>query len=115
MNLKLGPNGPGYRAIFMPNHTNRMSERLSMCESDRCYARGVVSPLFDGEGLVTRRVRVARDQVAWVRYVLEGHDGLGFLHSEGGGELTLVAPVSCAAALDEVIDDLSREIQLTRR
>jgi len=75
----------------------------------------VSSPLFTGEGLITRRVRVERDQVAWVRYVLEAHEGLGFLHSEGGGELTLVAPVSRAAALDEVIDDLSEEIALRRR
>jgi len=74
----------------------------------------VTSPLFDGPGLVTRRVRVARDQVAWVRYVLEAYDGLAHLHSSGGGTLTLVAPTSRSALLDGVIDDLAGEIELTR-
>ncbi len=63
---------------------------------------------------MTRHVRVARDQVAWVRYVLEAHDGLAHLHSSGGGTLTLVAPTCRAEELDGVIDDLAEEIELTR-
>lgn len=73
------------------------------------------APLFDGEGLVTRHVRVARDEVAWVRYVLEAHDGLGNLHSHGGGALTLVAPTCLAAELDALIEDLAAEIDLEPR
>ena len=70
----------------------------------------------DGEdGLVHRRVEVPRAEVAWVRYVLEAHDGLGNLHSDGGGALTLVAPRARARELDGVIDDLAAEIPLVRR
>ena len=74
----------------------------------------MTSPLFDGPGLVTRRVRVDRDQVAWVRYVLEAHDGLAHLHSSGGGTLTLVTPTSQLQLLDAVINDLADEIALER-
>lgn len=72
----------------------------------------VAAPLFDGDGLVTRRVTVARADVAWVRYVLEGHEGLASLHIERGGVLTLVAPACRARELDEVLDDLAEEIEL---
>ncbi|MCB9594581.1 MAG: DUF4911 domain-containing protein [Sandaracinaceae bacterium] len=75
----------------------------------------MAAPLFDGDGLITRRVEVARDQVAWVRYVLEAYEGLAHLHSDGGGELTLVAPADRARELDAVIDDLVDEIGLVRR
>lgn len=74
----------------------------------------MAAPLFDGPGLITRRVVVSTEEVAWVRYVLEGYDGLAHLHSEGGGALTLVAPVEREAELDAVIDDLASEIALRR-
>ena len=75
----------------------------------------VTAPLFDGDGLVTRRVQVPRAEVAWVRYVLEGNEGLANLHVERGGVLTLVAPECLAAELDAVLRDLAREIDLTPR
>ncbi|MBX3273158.1 MAG: DUF4911 domain-containing protein [Sandaracinaceae bacterium] len=67
-----------------------------------------------GAGLVERRVHVPVGEVAWVRYVLEAHDGLAFFYSAGGGELTLVAPEARARELDDLIDDLAAEIPLTR-
>lgn len=75
----------------------------------------VTAPLFDGEGLVTRRVRVARSEVAWVRYVFEGNEGLANLHVERDGVLTLVAPECRAAELDAVLRELGEEIELTPR
>lgn len=71
------------------------------------------APLFDGEGLVTRCLRVPRDQVAWVRYVLEAHDGLANLHGAGDGTVTLVAPSSRAEELDAVLEELVTELGLT--
>ncbi len=52
---------------------------------------------------------MARDQVAWLRYVLEAHDGLGLLHGDGTGAVFLFAPESQAAALDALIADLMAE------
>src|SRR3954471_6031936 len=73
-----------------------------------------------GPGLVERLVRVRPEQVAWLRYTLEAHEGLAFMHvegrglarepdSQGSGEVWLLAPVGFAAALDELIGDLLRE------
>jgi hypothetical protein len=62
-----------------------------------------------GEGLVERLVRVRSEQVAWLRYVLEAHDGMAFMHADGSGNVWLLAPVGYAAALDELIADLLRE------
>ncbi len=63
-----------------------------------------------GEGLVSRRVRVARADVAWVRYVLEAHDGLANLHGSGDGTLTLITTSSLERELDAVLHDLAQEI-----
>lgn len=67
--------------------------------------------LFLGPGLVARRVIVARDEVAWVRYVLEGHDGLASLHGSGDGGVTLVTTDERAAELDAVIAELGLLIE----
>lgn len=63
------------------------------------------APLL-GPGLVARRVRVPREEVAWLRYVLEAHDGLANLHGTGDGAITLVTTTSRAAELDEVLAEL---------
>jgi hypothetical protein len=62
-----------------------------------------------GAGLVERPVLVARAQVALVRYLLEAHDGLAFMHGDGSGTILLLAPESQAAALDGLIADLAAE------
>jgi hypothetical protein len=54
-------------------------------------------------------VRVRPEQVAFLRYVLEAHDGLAFMHSDGSGEVWLLAPVGREVALDELIRDLLAE------
>ena len=62
-----------------------------------------------GPGLVSRRVLVRSEQVAFVRYLLEAHDGLGALYGDGTAHITLFAPESQAEALDELIADLTAE------
>lgn len=62
-----------------------------------------------GPGLTSRRVRLPRDQVAWVRYVLEAHEGLANLYGEGTEVITLVTPLGNEAELDAVIAELGLE------
>jgi hypothetical protein len=62
-----------------------------------------------GEGLVERRALVRAEQVAWLRYTLEAHEGLAFMHSDGSGEVFLLAPAGLSAELDELVVDLIRE------
>jgi hypothetical protein len=56
-----------------------------------------------------RSVRVERAQVAWLRYLLEAHEGLAFMHSDGSGFVTLLTTESQRADLDALIADLERE------
>lgn len=67
-----------------------------------------------GAGLVERPVCVERAQVATLRYVLEAHEGLGFMHGDGSGAVVLLAPESQADALDALIDDLVADGLLAR-
>jgi hypothetical protein len=69
----------------------------------------VVSPLPCGPGLSRRQVAVATQDVAFVRYLLEAHDGLAFMHGDGSGVISLLTPDSQLAALDRLIADLSAE------
>lgn len=62
-----------------------------------------------GEGLVERSVLVAKAQVAYLRYLLEAHDGLAFLHGDGSGVVLLISPESQARQLDQLIADLEAE------
>ncbi|MEY4513131.1 MAG: hypothetical protein RLZZ450_5253 [Pseudomonadota bacterium] len=62
-----------------------------------------------GEGLVERPVLVAKEQVAYLRYLLEAHEGLAFLHGDGSGVVLLLAPESQARQLDSLIADLEAE------
>jgi len=62
-----------------------------------------------GEGLIARRVLVAKEQVGFVRFLLEAEDGLGLMHSDGSGVVQLLAPDSQVAALDRWIRDLEAE------
>jgi hypothetical protein len=68
-----------------------------------------LSPLLDSD-LVSRRVRVRARDTVFVRGVLEASEGVGVLFAEHGGDLVLAAPRSRAAALDEVIADLVKEL-----
>jgi len=71
----------------------------------------VSTPRFrpSGSGLVERPVLVARERVAFLRYVLEAHEGLAFMHGDGSGTVLVLAPESQAAALDALLGDLEAE------
>jgi hypothetical protein len=66
----------------------------------------MVAALPIGPGLCLRRVRIARESIAWLRYTLEAHEGLAFMHSDGTGEVSLLTTDSQERALDALIADL---------
>jgi len=68
--------------------------------------------LLDGRGLVVRRLRVADGDVVLLRSLIEGYDGLAALHGDGTGVVSLYAPESRAAELDELLAELSAELPL---
>jgi hypothetical protein len=69
----------------------------------------VVAALPSGDGLCVRQVVVERAQVAWLRYLLEAHEGLAFMHSDGSGVVSLLTTESQASGLDALIADLEGE------
>ena len=71
-----------------------------------------IAPLLSGPGLVLRRLRIADDDVVYLRSVVEGYDGLAALHGDGSGIVSLYAPESRALELDELIRDLASEVAL---
>jgi hypothetical protein len=71
-----------------------------------------VAPLVDGD-LICRKVVVRDYDVVFVKGIFEASEGLGALFAERGGELTVSAPLSRAAELDELLADLTLELQAT--
>ena len=78
----------------------------------------VVRPLV-GVGLVVRTVTVPKEQVVFLKAILEASEGLGAVFAEkraerarhrSGGDLVVAAPVSRAAELDELLADLALEL-----
>ena len=59
-----------------------------------------------GPGLVARRVLIARGEVAWLRYLLEAEDGLGFVYGDGRGEVLVIGTEAQAEALDGWLADV---------
>lgn len=74
----------------------------------------MTAPLFVGPGMVTRTIRVSREDVAWVRYVIEAHDGLANVHVQKGGVVTLVTTEEQAETLDGVLQDVEVDVALDR-
>jgi hypothetical protein len=60
--------------------------------------------------LVERRLVVRAKDVVFVKGVVEAHDGLAHVFAEHGGDLTIAAPEDRAGELDELVDDLAREL-----
>jgi hypothetical protein len=75
----------------------------------------VSAPSPHGAGLVVRRVRVPRAEVAFLRYLLEAQDGLGLLYGDGGDTVELLAPVEREAELDRFLEDAALSLPLLRR
>jgi hypothetical protein len=60
--------------------------------------------------MITRRLVVRAKDVAFLKGVVEAHEGLAQVFAEGGGDLTLAAPVGREAELDELVCDLAAEL-----
>jgi hypothetical protein len=72
-------------------------------------ARRPVPPLI-GEGMIVRRLVVRAKDVAFLKGVVEAHDGLAQVFAEAGGDLTIAAPAGRDAELDELVRDLATEL-----
>jgi hypothetical protein len=72
-------------------------------------ARKSVPPLV-GPGMVTRRIVVRAKDVVLLKGIVESNEGLANVFGEHGGDLLLAAPEGRAAELDELIEDLCREL-----
>lgn len=71
--------------------------------------RRPVPPLV-GAGMITRRLVVRAKDVAFLKGVVEAHEGLAQVFAEGGGDLTIAAPAGREAELDELVRDLAEEL-----
>ena len=71
--------------------------------------RSSVPPAI-GEGMVSRRLVVPAHEVAFLKGVVDAHDGLAQVFAERGGELRLAAPADRAAELDDLVASLAREL-----
>lgn len=72
-------------------------------------ARRPVPPLV-GEGMVTRRLVLRAKDVAFLKGVVEAHDGLAAVFAEHGGDLVIAAPADRERELEELVADLAREL-----
>lgn len=83
--------------------------RARTCGMSVSMARRPVAPLI-GEGMVTRRLVVRASDVAFLKGVVEAHEGLAQVFAERGGDLLLAAPADREAELEELTADLAREL-----
>lgn len=73
--------------------------------------RRPVSPLRSlGEGMITRQLVVRAKDVAFLKGIVEAHEGLAQVFAEKGGDLTIAAPAGREAELDELVRDLASEL-----
>jgi hypothetical protein len=63
-----------------------------------------------GEGLVARRLVVRAKDVAFLKGVVEAHEGLAQLYAESGGDVVLATIAGRERELDELVSDLAREL-----
>lgn len=71
------------------------------------------APPLDGPGLTTRRLRVHDADVVLLRAIVEAYEGLAVFYGDGSGLIALSAPEGRAHELDQLVDDLTREISMT--
>jgi hypothetical protein len=60
--------------------------------------------------MITRRLIVRAQDVAYLKGIVEAHEGLAQVFAEKGGDLTIAAPAGRDAELDELVHDLAREL-----
>jgi len=64
--------------------------------------------------LVVRHLECSRVDVVYVKSIVTAYDGLCGMFSDGGHDIRLVAPRGREAELDQLVEDLERELA-TRR
>ena len=62
------------------------------------------------EEMVSRKIVVRARDVVFLKGIVEAHDGIAQVYGERGGELTITAPKSRERELDELVEDLRREL-----
>ena len=60
--------------------------------------------------MISRRLIVRAKDVAFLKGIVEAHEGLAQVFAEGGGDLTIAAPAGREAELDELVQDLAAEL-----
>ena len=60
--------------------------------------------------MITRRVIVRAKDVAFLKGIVEAHEGLAQVFAEAGGDLTIAAPAGREAELDQLVQDLAEEL-----
>lgn len=60
--------------------------------------------------MVTRRIVVRAKDVAFLKGIVEAHDGLAAVFAESGGDLVVASPADREAELDALVRDLAREL-----
>jgi len=60
--------------------------------------------------MVSRKLVLRAKDVAFLKGVVEAHEGLACVFAEHGGDLTIAAPADRAAELDELVQDLAAEL-----
>jgi hypothetical protein len=60
--------------------------------------------------MVTRRLVLRAKDVAFLKGIVEAHEGLAAVFAEHGGDLVIASPASREAELDELVADLAREL-----
>jgi len=68
-----------------------------------------------GEGMVTRAIVIAAEDVVFLKGIVEAHDGVAQVFGERGGELVLAAPAARAGELDAILADLCVELGAVTR
>lgn len=68
--------------------------------------------LYSPREIAVRRVTVSKDEMVFLRHVIEASEGLGFIVAESGGDAFVMSSTSQEAELDQLLSDLSVEMSL---
>jgi hypothetical protein len=79
-------------------------------EPSCCRLRAVLHPRLVDSDLATRRVRVEKGQVVYVKGICEASRGVAVMFSDQGDEFVMATPHCRARDLDELLGDLGAEL-----
>jgi hypothetical protein len=60
--------------------------------------------------MIVRKLVVRAKDVAFLKGIVEAHEGLAQVFAESGGDLTIAAPAGRDAELEELVADLASEL-----